>query len=270
MVFDGTTAGSLHLTEDPETGKYVCSEDIVTFDLMLDIGFLDQDVESRYRLELPDRFLSRIYCNAVENEDFSEYGKEILRDLSVLKERLKAKEPVRVWYSDYPESLCGFFWACTLFRDYDSEIYAMYAPKSDVHKNNRHLAKGWGSFNQFSLGDYFDLQRLLSREEIETCAEHWDMLVEQNAPLRAVINGIPVSVDKDFYDRFIIPKIPDGPIKDSELVWRVIKGNEFLPPSWIYSRVYDMIDEGVFKVVGTAPTAYPEYQIHMIIQKQTS
>ena len=237
IVFDGSTSGALRLTTDPETGKYISSDDIFEFDLMMDIGYLDQGIESRYRLELPGRFRCSVYCNDVEYEDFSESGKEFLEKLPLLKKRLEAKESVRVWYSDYPSSLCGFFHLCTLLRDYDSEVYSMYAPKCAVEKGRYYLAKGWGSFNLFSFENYFDLQKLICKEEIRAYAEHWDMLTEQNSPLRTVIAGFPVSVEKDFYDCFIIPEIPDEPIENSELVYRVIQRNESLPPTWIFSRI---------------------------------
>ena len=50
----------------------------------------------------------------------------------------------------------------------------------------------------------------------------WLPLREENAPLRAVINGQLHRVGEDFYDPFIRARIPDGAFQVAQLIGEVL------------------------------------------------
>ena len=100
------------------------------------------------------------------------------------------------------------------------------------------------------LDKYVNLSREIPAGEIGVYAERWDMLVAENAPLRAVISGVPTSVDEDFYDIFLKRYIPKEPFKQSEWIGNTIGETELgVYSSWYQYRAQKMIDDGIVTVV---------------------
>lgn len=250
VCFDATTAGSLHLTKEPETGNYIKSEDIVCLEWMMDIGYLKDGIKSKYRSEFPGKLIMHGYYGTESEEGIPEIGERCLDDWDTLVEHLENDEPVRVWYGDSPHALCGFYNVCTLLQNYNNDVFAMYAPKFAKGHKTWYLVNSWGTVNQTRLGEYFEAERLMGKNEINLYAEHWKKLVEENAPVRAVISGVPTSVDIDFYDRFIEHNLPDEPLKEAMLIGNTMDAYHLgVYSSWLEYRVQCMIDEGKIKVV---------------------
>lgn len=264
VVFSQTVAGSLRRTREPGADSRIAKKEILCLEWMLDIGFLSEDINSKYRKELPGKLIMQGCYGDECEKGIPEIGEENIKNWKTLMRNLEKKRPIRIWYSDFPSSLCGFYHVCTLARDYDAEVFAMHAPKVAKDDTNWYLARSWGMFNQESISEYFGVQRILDKKEIQTYAKHWDELVKQNAPLRAVISGIPISVNEDFYDHFIEGRITHEPIKEATVMASIYDElNLGVESSWIEARIQKMIDVGKVKVVEDAE----EYATRRIIQK---
>ncbi len=259
VVFSDTNAGCLKMMKDPETGAYFKHTDILCFEWMLDIGSLQEGINSKYRKELPGKMIMQ---DSVLNSDecMPEIGEKNTRILNRLKILLKNKESVRVWYGDDAESLCGLFFLCTLFKDSDAPIYAMEAPKVSSHDDKKFLSTGWGCFEPEELELLLSRQRILDPNEIQAYADHWEKLVQENSPLRVSLGGIPISVDAGFFDQFLDRCLPNKAIKEAVLIGEtlgrcMIRANV----SYLVSRVQHMIDAGKIAVL-KVPDEWPMHR----------
>ena len=69
----------------------------------------------------------------------------------------------------------------------------------------------------------------------------WSRLQEENAPLRAVVNGRLHSVREDFYDPFIRAHIPDGTFRVARLIGDVLGRCQLgIGDWWIAKRIQAM------------------------------
>ena len=53
-------------------------------------------------------------------------------------------------------------------------------------------------------------------------AHRWEVLRQENAPLRAVVNGRVRSVGEDFYDEMIRRHLPEGQTKIANIIGEVL------------------------------------------------
>lgn len=81
---------------------------------------------------------------------------------------------------------------------------------------------GWGEVEPELFG------RFLSREEprrpvmLGAMAHRWEVLRQENAPLRAVVNGRVRSVGESFYDEMIRRHLPEGQTKIANIIGEVL------------------------------------------------
>lgn len=249
VVFDETTRGSLLITRDPVTNSYIKKSEIVCFEWMLDIGYLHDGIESEYRRELPGKLIMQGYWGDNEQNSIPEIGAKNSQNWAMIKSHLQDGGGLRIWYSDAPHSLCGLFHLCTLLRNYPNDYFVVAAPKFTGGERGC-LAPGWGSFSQDSLSSFIESQRRLERQEIILYAEHWDKLVIEDSPLRASLSGFPVSVEEDFYDRFIERVVSFDPVQESVVLKRLLESVDFgVYVSWYQARIQEMINNGIIEVV---------------------
>ena len=261
VCFDSTTAGSIHASSFPEEKNR--KKRIICFEWMLDIGHLKEGLESRYRKELPGRLISHHTFGRNDKEGMPEIGDSNVRAWSWLKESLSEGESVTVWYGGAPGDLCGFYCLCTLLREYDSTVYIMNPPLVRKRESEYFFVKRWSFLDQESLGDYLSSRRMLEKDEILANALHWEKLIKEDVPLRAIISGLPVSVREDFYDPFIEAGIPGKPVRIAQAAYAFLcmgLGTNACLVTW---RIQAMIDAGKLKVIEEPDDQF----MHMTIQR---
>ena len=262
ITFDGSTSGMLYYNASVLHTPGIIRKEIIELNLMMDFGYLDSGLESDERLEYADHINLIGYPDFVSEdtpEDILEAakvpddfvpGNENRQYMKKLKRLLAKGKEVRIWYDDEPGSQCGFYAFCAFLRDYENKVYVIKAPRCIKGKEGWWLAPGWGTFNMESLEPLLPLTRELSRGEMEAYAKHWDQLIKENAPLRAMIGGVPVSVPEDFYDRFLYEFIPEGPFKISRLQWEITKKYPIgLYTAWYDKRLWEKLQQGEFEIV---------------------
>ncbi len=90
----------------------------------------------------------------------------------------------------------------------------------------------------------------MTAEEIRLYAEYWERLVSENAPLRAVVSGYPISVEEDFYDSFLLKNLPDEPVREATVIEKTIHPARLgIHVSWLEYRIQKMIDGGYITVI---------------------
>ena len=169
-------------------------------------------------------------------------------------EHLKAVGPgdtVRIWVDRTPASACGLLHAASLLKDTKAAVHVVALPPWRERPDGVvETYLGWGEVEPERFGHF------LSREEpvppliLGVMASRWRELQQENAPLRAVVNGQVRSVGEDFYDDLIRRHIPEGQTKIAPIIGNVL-GQERpgIGDVWLAERIRWMLSTGELRMV---------------------
>ena len=170
-------------------------------------------------------------------------------------DRLRACGPgdtIRIWADRTPHSACGLPHAASLLKDTKAAVHVVFLPLWRETGDGKTLVTylGWGEVEPELFGHF------LSREEpvppliLNVMASRWRELQQENAPLRAVVNGHVRSVGEDFYDGLIRKHIPAGQTKIANIIGNVL-GQERpgIGAAWLVERIRWMLSTGELRMV---------------------
>ena len=148
-------------------------------------------------------------------------------NLETISKRSAEGEPVRIWYSDQPDELCGMYWMMAQIAKMDvgGSIYVVKLPDWEEGECGTVIQRvGWGEVSAEEWGKFISLQREISKTFIIAGAARWRALQEENAPLRGMLNGKLVSLPEHIYDSFILKEIEqeDMIFQEARLIGRLI------------------------------------------------
>ena len=118
---------------------------------------------------------------------------------------------------------------------------------------------------------YLPLQQKATDIFVKMCAEEWIELKEENAPLRAVINGRLMSVAETLYDRYIELEITKAPQEfyEARVIGDVMgKYRLAISDVWIHGRIEQMMEAGMMEVAEEAGPDMPVYRRKLRKRKQ--
>lgn len=169
---------------------------------------------------------------------------ECQRDRDRLVEGGKHGEAVRIWYSSAPYSLCGFYDVLWQLRDCDCPVTALELPRwLPLGNGTVQSCLHWGELSPRAWAGYLSLEREIPKTVRRAIVMEWSRLREENAPLRAVVNGRLHSVREDFYDPFIRAHIPDGTFQAAQIIGEVLGRYQLgIDDQWIAKRIQAMED----------------------------
>lgn len=257
VLFSESAAGSMKLVKQenmfPER-----IEDVICLNFMLDIGDIQKDVDSQYRQDL---MCSMFFQGQYEEDEITEKEiaetKEIyIQELKRLKEALNQGKEIRVWYSDAPYSLCGFYYLCKLLEKYNQRIVVVKLPDYQVEKNRIICNQNWGEIATRDFVKYLKYEKELTKQEIQLFAFLWDELVEDNSPMRALVNGHVIGVPEDFYDHLIWKHLSLKPIREAYFIGMLFKYQISVPDWWYAKRINEYIQQGKIKVIKDSKSQY--------------
>lgn len=223
-------------------------EDVFCFDLNLSVGDIREDTIGLERQKVREMLLY-VYGKI----DESSYIEQMRNRYEVLIQRI-ANEPVRIWYSHNPDELCGLHWFLYSIKDLKhGPIYVMKLPAYEYDKN-RNVVRyiGWGEIPSENLYRYLPLQEEISDAFITGCTLQWEMLKEDNAPLRVQLNEQLLSADEDIYDRYILQVLHSKkePVYEYELIGNVLSLYQLsIGDTWIKMRIDELIQNAQIEVV---------------------
>lgn len=256
VLFGEGEAGSMKAAQH---SKILDSKDVVCLGFMLDIGDIKESAESVYRKELLYSMFNQQQWedNDEEQVELKETGSFYVEELRRLKEYIDKGESIRIWYSDSPYSICGFYFLCSWMKGYDNPIFVVKLPKNKINENSIVTYQHWGEVLVEDLAYFLRYGKELSKEERRLYESLWNELVEDNNPLRAVINGRVVGVPEDFYDFLIWKILTDKPIKQARLIGKILGYYPIGIGDWWYAlRIEKFISEGKIKVVQDSNSRY--------------
>ena len=213
----------------------------------LHIGRIDEPEESDYRKVAPWRLT---YPDDTEVTDAELIGEGERTEWKWFRQCKEQGSSFRIWYSENPKELCGFYYVCSLLKDYTGDVYAVRVPeRSRNQKDGKYrLVYETGYLDPDQAGRIVETSVKLSSEEMGLYAEEWESLKQENALLRTVIAGKIVSVPLGFYDPLIFRYVPEEPATEESVCTDAIINMPYVEYSWIISRVHSMIKRGIIVV----------------------
>lgn len=178
-----------------------------------------------------------------------EDGKQNLKSLNALKKLAEAGKSFRIWYSSSAMEMCGFYYLCNVLKDYETEVYAVELPQVFTIGDKPKQIASWGMAHTYEFGYLVENQKLLQKHEIEYRASLWQELVEENAPLRAVISKVLTSVPADFYDGIIMSRFTGTTIHENEWVSEIMSMYLGISSGFVEQRIWEMSKNGVIALV---------------------
>ena len=229
--------------QDNHSGKGIqgIPQEVICLGFMMDIGDIKKAVDSPYRKDLiysmytQEQWGKNPEADIQLREGINLYANELSR----LKAYLEQGESIRIWYSDAPYSRCGFYALCPLLQTYKNEVWAVRLPEYSIHPNAIVSYHHWGEIPEDAFAGFLQLQKKLSREELKMYSIIWSRLVEDNSPLRVLLNGELVGVPEDFYDFLIWKSLSESPVKQARLIGDILGHYPVNFGDWWYAKRID-------------------------------
>lgn len=234
-------------------------DDVLCLGFLLDIGDIQQPVDSAYRQNL----LYTLYARNAWTEEpdlktaLRQLGSVYGKNLERLKELFSAGHAVRIWYSRSPYALCGFYHLCSLLQNYPNEVRTVKLPAYQRTADTIVTFSSWGEVPAEELSGFLSQETVLSPEEIRMYALKWSALKEDGSPLRALVNGELTGVPEDFYDFLIWKRLGPEPVRQAHLIGELLGRYPIgISDIWYAKRINDRIREGRIEVVEDSPAQY--------------
>lgn len=235
------------------------AEEVICLGFMMDVGDIREPADSLYRKELIASMYARNQWEQDEKggEELQRAGEFYADELLRLKRFLDDGEAVRIWYSDAPYSRCGLYHLCRILANYENEVRAVKLPEHRVREKSITVYQNWGEIAAEEFAGFLSCETILSKEETRLYAISWSELVEDNSPLRAVVNGRVLGVPEDFYDFQIWSRLTNEPVKEARLIGGILGYFRVSVGDWWYAgRIEHYIRQGKIRVVCDSKNNY--------------
>lgn len=244
--------------------------DVYGFELTLSIGDLSEDTPGVRRQQALEH-LYGVYPKDTGQTAAQELLRRADADFKEVRARAAAGEAIRIWYSNQPDELCGFYWMMAQLIRWEclGPVYAVPLPEweTDGEGTVRRMLR-WGEIAPGEWHRYSALQRFVPPALRQSCADDWRLLRKENAPLRAVLNGRLASVPETLYDGFIRREIAAEAdvFHEAKLIGQVIGKYGFgIGDAWIALRIEEMIRAGELEALAEPEEDMPLY--HRFLKK---
>lgn len=248
VVFCNSTKESLtrakHLNKQLEENAH----SVVCIGNSLEIGDISCSIDGVGRRRVYEKIDNQFNYDKHEEQAF--FNSQI-KDMEKLVKAVSNGESIRIWKSNAPYSVCGFYFVCDLLRQTDCEISVITLPEYlELSYNVMEIYSGWHEISSEDFEQFLHLERKLSRTERYMYSNFWCDLKEENAPLRVLVNGRLISAQENFYDYIIMKNLDNDSIPMSNLIGRLISKYQFgVSDTWYAHRVVQMIKENKIQVV---------------------
>lgn len=239
--------------------------DIFGFSLALSIGDIGKNRSGRKRRQVLEQLFS-IYPNDKGHQAAQEMLRGANENLKAVQKRAAEGEPLRIWYSDQPDDMCGLYWfmeQMSHWKMHSTEVLVVKLPDWDEDEHKVILRKsGWGEVAPEEWHRYLPLQRPAPSAFQQSCISRWRELQREDTPLRAVLNGQLTGVPETLYDSFILREIAaeDNEFQEARVIGRVLGNYQLgIGDAWVALRIEEMIRSGKLEVVSPVTENMPIY-----------
>ena len=241
--------------------------DVYGFGLGLSIGDISEDVPSSVRRSILCELVHFDLSLPGIMEQIDQSMDSAVKGLSDVLSRSANGETVRLWYSNQPDEMCGFYWMTAQLNNLNDRcgpIKMVRLPPYEQRDDGTIVTRnGWGEVSPGEWYRFLTLEEPMSLVFRRSVTAQWRSLQKENTQLRAILNGRLVSVPADFYDSFIrreLAKVP-GEFHEAYIIGRVIGRFQLgIGDGWIANRIEAMIKSGELEIVTQAPNDGPSYR----------
>ena len=244
--------------------------DILCFSLALSVGEINEDGIGEKRKAALSQ-LRHVYPRESEQAVRDLLG-SARESLQLLQQRAGAGEPVRVWTSEMPDDACGLRWLAAQLVSLgvpDGNVTCVQLPRYLERADGTAVSfRGWGEVPPYLWGRLARSGEPLPLPCLKALAMEWKQLRSENAPLRTVISGHPVSVAEDFYDPFLLRELAGcrGAFQEARVVGAVLGKYPFgFGDGWVALRIEHMICDGLLEPVTEPEPEDPVY--HRLLRR---
>lgn len=218
---------------------------------------------------IPDR-LSALkvlfsFWNEQIEQDMRKQLEKISPQLDEIRSRISKGEDARIWYSNIPDELCGFYWLMDELRSLPEghgTIYGLKQPQFEEKANSVVSYKGWGEVEPGHFGAFVHLAVPVSDQMRRVYGNMWKELQRENTLLRACIDGRLRSAPENLYDHYIRMELENEPeeFKEARLVGNVLGKYELaVGDGYIHYRIEKLVEAGELIPVTKAKDGEPGY-----------
>jgi hypothetical protein len=225
------------------------------------LGDISIPIDSEYRKNLIlDLYTISGFGDDNTRKSLEDVWNKYLKEIERLKHYASQREDLRLWYSNAPYSLCGFYYVCNLLKDYDCKISAVKLPRyMQLSDNEIQFYSSWGEIDVGKFFRFLPREKALTTCEIRSFASSWMDSQEDKSILRAVVNGKVIGVPEDFYDHVIRKELPEGEFTMGRLIGNILGKYPLGIGDWWYAkRIIRMIELGELVIVQKQKEIYSQ------------
>ena len=236
--------------------------DVLGFALSLSVGDISEDVPGPKR----QAELQKLYSFVVDDmeEDCAKLQDQAQQALDRIFAASRQGELLRIWYSDTPDDLCGFYWLMARLEEAEAQgpVEVIKLPPFISREDGTMVSwRGWGEVDPGQWGRFLDLAQPVSPETRHGCRLIWENLQRENAPLRACLNGRLTSVPADFYDCFLHREIAWQPeeFDEVQVLGRVLSQLPGVGDGFLAGRIEAIAQAGELEFLTEPPADGARY-----------
>ena len=245
------------------------SRDVVALSFGLHHGDISEDYPGEKRMKYLQYMMS-VRPDFVQSGHMKKWFDKMQQSLEKVLELVKAGQPVRLWYSDTPDELCGLYHLIYLIDKIrpDCEIYTVKLPEFYTREDGTIVQyNGWGGVSPDEWHLHYKPEKVTNQFKT-LCVSNWQRLKKDNAPVRVMLNGTMESMPEDIYDSFIVKEINamDNQFRQAVVIGNVLgKYKLSVGDAFVFHRMEKMIEDGKLSVIEPALSGRPVY--HRILKK---
>ena len=194
------------------------------------------------------------------------------KSYNALLKQVQNGESIRVWGSREPDAMCGLYWLMEQLRPIGLEmldVTLVELPEWEERPDGTIIQyTGWGEVEPYRFGAMARLGKKLPVNALRSLASRWRELQQENATLRAVLNGKLVSAPESLYDPFILRELEkqEDEFNEAQLVGQVLGKYQIgIGDAWIALRIEQFIKDGLLTPITSPEPDAPIY--HRVLQK---
>jgi len=232
------------------------SSDVVNIGFNLDIGDISGEIDGKERKDI-FRKLWRRY--SFDNSEMEIFFKSQKQDIIKLKDEANSGKTIRIWKSNVPYSICGFYYVSYLLKDIDCDIRVVELPEYEIISEKETVFySSWGEVPAGKLHEFIPLEKKLSISDKKIISAQWKALIQENSPLRTNLNGRLISVPENFYDPIIIDNIPENKFIMARFIGKLLGEYRLgVADSWYALRIEKMIEDNLLFIVEDKDKSHP-------------
>ena len=134
------------------------------------------------------------------------------------------------------------------FLKFDSIVTCPGYEYSDL-TNKTTENRNWAAYsNPYFVAEFVDDTRVVLDDEKSAYSRRWEQIVEENAPLRILIDDVIVGVNEDYFDGIILSYVNNEPIPQKTVMGKMLGKWRGCDVAFISQRIEYLIAENIIKV----------------------